>query len=85
MEWWNDLMDPYYNYFDPTYVEQEADWEKYLPLVLFAYRTATHASTGASPFLLMFGRQPRINEYAESRAYDTATYQQQLQAKLAEL
>ena len=33
----------------------------------------------------MFGRQPRINEYAESWAFDTTTYQQQLQAKLAEL
>ena len=68
-----------------SYVEQEADWERYLPLVLFAYRTATHASTGMSPFMLMFGRQPRINEYTESQAYDASTYQQQLQAKLAEL
>ena len=41
-----------------SYVEQEAEWERYLPLVLFAYRTATHASTGTSPFMLMFGRQP---------------------------
>jgi len=25
--------------------------ERYLPLVLFAYRTATHAATGDSPFM----------------------------------
>ena len=68
-----------------SYVEQEADWERYLPLVLFAYRTATHSSTGISPFMLMFGRQPQTNEYAESQAYDVPAYQQQLQSKLAEL
>ena len=33
----------------------------------------------------MFGRQPQLNEYADTQAYDTPTYQQQLQAKLAEL
>ena len=43
-----------------SYVEKEADWEQHLPLVLFAYRTAIHSSTGTSPFLLMFGRQPKI-------------------------
>jgi len=40
------------------YVEQEYDWEKYLSLVLFAYRTTAHTSTGTSPFMMMFGRQP---------------------------
>ena len=41
-----------------SYVKHEADWECYLPLTHFTYRTATHTSTKASPFLLMFGRQP---------------------------
>ena len=40
------------------YVDSEDDWERYLPLVLYAYRTAQHSSTGASPFQLMFGRPP---------------------------
>ena len=68
-----------------SYVEHEADWERYLPLTLFAYRTAIHTSTKVSPFFVMFGRQPQLNEYADTQAYDTPTYQQQLQAKLAEL
>ena len=45
-----------------SYVESEPDWERYLPLVLYAYRTAKHASTGVSPFYLMFGRQPKLPE-----------------------
>ena len=28
-----------------TYVDKQEEWEKCLPLVLYAYRTATHAST----------------------------------------
>ena len=38
------------------YVQRQNDWEQYLPLVLYAYRTALHSSTGCSPFELMFGR-----------------------------
>ena len=68
-----------------SYVEHEADWEHYLPLTLFAYRTAIHTSTKVSPFFVMFGRQPQLNEYAGTQAYDTPAYQQQLQAKLVEL
>ena len=67
-----------------SYVEHEADWECYLPLTVFAYKTATHTSTKASPFLLRFGRQPWLNKYRDTQAYDIPTYQQQLQAKLAE-
>ena len=39
-----------------AYTQQHSDWEKYLHFVLYAYRTATHSSTGVSPFELMFGR-----------------------------
>ena len=67
-----------------AYVEKE--WERYLPLVLFAYRTATHTSTGVSPFMLMFGRQPnRFCDFSHPRSFDPGTYQAQLQAKLAQL
>jgi hypothetical protein len=39
-----------------SYVETQDEWERYLPLGLFAYRTAVHAMIGVSPFVLMFGR-----------------------------
>ena len=40
------------------YVNKNDDWERYLYLVLFAYRTSKHSSTGVSPFQLMYGRDP---------------------------
>ena len=44
-----------------TYVKTESDWEKHLPLALYAYHMAIHASTGVSPHTLMFGRQPQYH------------------------
>ncbi|KFD60559.1 hypothetical protein M514_27263 [Trichuris suis] len=41
-----------------TYVDRYHDWEDGLPMLLYAYRTTRHASTGVSPYLLMFGREP---------------------------
>ena len=38
----------------PTY----KDWPRILPIVLFAYRTMAHETTGHSPFFLNFGRDP---------------------------
>ena len=40
--------------------ENQRDWDKYLPLVLSAYRTSTHNSTGFSPALLFLGREPKL-------------------------
>ena len=39
--------------------ERQRDWDEWISTVLFAYRTAKHASTGESPFKLMFGRESR--------------------------
>lgn len=36
--------------------EQPKLWDRYLPAVLFAYREASQASTGFSPFELLYGR-----------------------------
>ena len=67
------------------YVETEEDWERFLPLVLYAYRTVQHSSTGVSPFQLMFGRPPQSTQFHESTAFEPSTYAAQLQANLASL
>uniref|UniRef100_A0A3P9KI47 Gypsy retrotransposon integrase-like protein 1 n=1 Tax=Oryzias latipes TaxID=8090 RepID=A0A3P9KI47_ORYLA len=41
-------------------VDQKHRWPEYLPQVLFSYNTTPHQSTGHSPFLLMFGREPQL-------------------------
>jgi hypothetical protein len=38
----------------------QKDWCTYLELVVFAYRTSIHSSTGHTPFELMYGRQARL-------------------------
>ena len=37
----------------------QADWDDYLPYVLFAYRTTPHHTLKQSPFYLLYGRNPR--------------------------
>ena len=64
---------------------QAADWEHYLPLVLYAYRTAVHSSTGVTPFQMMFGKVPREETLIPQLSFQPQSYQAQLQAKLAEL
>ena len=40
------------------YVEKNDEWKTYLPFVLLAYRTTKRASTGVSPFEIMYVRSP---------------------------
>ena len=39
--------------------EDQKDWEKWIPQVLFDYHSTQHSSTGLTPFQLHIGRQPR--------------------------
>lgn len=39
--------------------QQPKDWDRYLPAVLFAYREVPQASTGFSPFEMLYGRRVR--------------------------
>jgi len=68
-----------------AYVLNNTDWEQYLPLVLYAYRTAIHTSTGVSPFELMYGRCAHKPPILSKVAHDVTSYQHQLQAKLSQL
>ncbi|CAF0859482.1 unnamed protein product [Brachionus calyciflorus] len=40
----------------------QTNWDLYLPLVLFAYRTSQQSSTEETPFSLLYGREPRLGE-----------------------
>ena len=43
-----------------AYVSNEqTNWEDYLPILEFAYNSAKHVSTKFSPFMLIYGFQPR--------------------------
>ena len=67
-----------------SYTSQRSDWEQHLPLVLFAYRSATHPSTGFSPFELMFGRPALCSDLPETSAFEPMSYQAELRSRLAE-
>ena len=43
-----------------TFVAEEGkDWDKLIPYLLFAYREVPQATTGFSPFELLYGRDIR--------------------------
>ena len=59
----------------------QTNWDLYLPLVLFAYRTSQQTTTGSSPFELLYGREPRLpsdldnfNNYQSSSFIDDINY-----------
>ena len=41
------------------------NWDKLLPYLLFAYREVPQASTGFSPFELMYGRRERASRHTK--------------------
>jgi hypothetical protein len=66
------------------------DWDTHLPYLLFAYRVAVQESTQHSPFLLLYGRQPRIpsdtalNQPRTPYQIEFQDYAGELVAKLSE-
>ncbi|GFS90827.1 protein NYNRIN [Trichonephila clavipes] len=39
--------------------EEGRSWHRYIPFLLWAYREVPNATTGTSPFLIMYGRDPK--------------------------
>ncbi|MCO5609704.1 hypothetical protein L7F22_063936 [Adiantum nelumboides] len=39
--------------------KKQSNWEDYLPILEFAYNSSKHSATGFTPFMLMYGFQPR--------------------------
>ena len=50
------------NMLSTAVVDDEHSWDLKLPTLLLAYRTSIQDTTGATPFELMFGREPRLPE-----------------------
>ena len=50
--------------------DNQDEWVKVLPGVLFAYRTSVQKSTGYTPFYLMYGRQAKLPIECESTDRD---------------
>ena len=72
-----------------TYVEEESDWERFLPFVLHAYLTFVHSSTGVSPFVKLCLEDNQsiqiLHGAADTSAYDPTSYQAQITCKMAKL
>ena len=81
---WN--VELHVSYCEVCYTEKSYDWEENLPLVLFAYRTTKHATTGISPFQIMYGREPQGKIHLEARNnYEPSAYERFLREKLASI
>jgi len=69
-----------------TLVDEGNDWEDHLQLMLFFYCTSCHASTGASPYVVvLFGSNPPSPHIPSFTSVDPDTYRTLLQHKLIKL
>ena len=52
----------------------QANWDLYLPLFLFAYRTSQQTTTESSPFELLYEREPRLPSNLDLNRYESSTF-----------
>jgi transposase InsO family protein len=64
--------------------EEHKDWDEYLEMSLFAYRTSVHDSTGVTPFFLIHGQEATISEELGKYPQSTNEYGYELVKRLAE-
>lgn len=67
----------------------QKDWDEWIPVLLLAYRSSVHASTGKTPHQMMFGKQPKLptdllygHGPVGNTQYSADDYVYQLQEKL---
>ena len=58
-----------------SYVDTQSDWERHLPLALYAYGAAVYASTSTFPHSLMFGRSPHSPLFDLRSTFNSTSYQ----------
>ena len=71
-----------------TYVERETQWEEHLQLLLYIYRTTKHSSTRFSPFEVLFGSNPplqQVPDLCRPLFPEPSNYCEQFKNKLASL
>ena len=54
--------------------KHKKDWHEWLEPVLWMYRTSINATSGYSPFFLLYGREPRIPILAQLGMGDQARF-----------
>lgn len=66
-----------------TFVEEENDWERFLAPLLYAYRTSKHATTGFSPYEVLFVREPPsiVNDKGSDWGFDLEDWRQLTERK----
>ena len=85
VEWFNHtIKDQLSKFVD----DNHKDWDTHVPLLLMAYRTAVHDTTGCTPAQLMMGRDLRlpidllIGRPEDEVSHHASNYAEELQARL---
>ena len=71
-----------------SFVDKKEDWKKHLQLLLFIYRSTKHATTGLSPYEVLFGYNPLVLQMLNLPGPvvpDPAEYSAALEGKLCDL
>ena len=71
-----------------AFVQKSSDWEDHLQLLMYAYRTSKHTSTGMVPHEIIFGHNPpsiHIPELHTSAILDPQEYSISLHQKLLDI
>ena len=66
-------------------LEDQSDWDRWLPYATFVFNTTPHSSTGFTPHELLFGRKPNIPGILQKETpeiqYTYDNYVKELQAR----